>query len=269
MSLIEKEMPFLEHLEELRWHLIRSVAAIAVFSIAAFFAKDFVVGQLILGPSKTNFLTYRLFCQLSQLTCIDKLPFVIQSRTMTGQFTMHMAASLTVGLIASFPYIFWEIWRFVKPALYLTEKQVTRGVTALVSLLFMIGILFGYYLIAPLSINFLANYQLDPSIVNEFDITSYVSTLVMMVLSSGIMFQLPMVVYFLSKIGILHPSFMRSYRRQAIVIILFVSAIITPPDVVSQMLIASPIYFLYEISINISASVWKKHEKALAKIEAK
>ncbi len=174
-------MSFLNHLEELRWHVIRSFVAVAVFAVAAFVSPDFVFGTLILGPSKTGFWTYRMLCQLSELMgtealCIDTLPFVIQSRQMTGQFTIHITSSFAVGIIAAFPYAFWEIWRFIGPGLYAKERRVARGAVFYVSLLFAIGVLFGYLILTPLSVNFLANYQIDPSILNEFDIVSYVST---------------------------------------------------------------------------------------------
>ena len=145
----QKEMTFVDHLEELRWHLIRAMSSIFIFAIAAFLAKEIVIGIVILGPSKLDFPTYRFFCRLSEATCIDKLPFVIQSRTMTGQFTMHLASSLAVGLICAFPYAFWEIWRFVRPGLQGGEKLAARGAVFVVSILFMLGISFGYFLVAP------------------------------------------------------------------------------------------------------------------------
>lgn len=258
----EKEMSFIDHLEELRWHLIRAVASVAVFSVIAFLSKDFVYGTLILGPSKVDFWTYRMLCALSEVTCIDKINFKLQSRLMTGQFTMHMLSSLVIGLICAFPYAFWEIWRFIKPGLYPNEQKAARGATFFVSLLFILGILFGYYVISPLSIQFLANYQLDPSISNEFDIVSYISTLTTLVLATGLMFQLPMVAFFLAKVGLLSPAFMREYRRHAIVIVLVISAIITPPDVISQILIAMPLMLLYEISIWVVAITEKRNQEA-------
>lgn len=258
----EKEMSFLDHLEELRWHLIRAIASVAVFSVIAFLSKDFVYGTLILGPSKPDFWTYRMLCALSEATCIDKINFKLQSRLMTGQFTMHMLSSVVIGIICAFPYAFWEIWRFIKPGLYPNERKAARGATFFVSLLFILGILFGYYVISPLSIQFLANYQLDPSISNEFDIVSYISTLTTLVLATGLMFQLPMVAFFLAKIGLLSPAFMRQYRRHAIVVVLVISAIITPPDVISQILISLPLMLLYEVSIWIVTITEKRSQAA-------
>jgi sec-independent protein translocase protein TatC len=187
--------------------------------------------------------------------CIDELPFIIQSRQMTGQFSMHIVSSFVIGIIISFPYIFWEFWRFVSPGLLPHERKAARGTTFFISLLFLIGVLFGYYIITPLSVNFLSHYQLDASIMNEIDIISYVTTVVTLVLACGFLFQLPMVVYFFSKAGIITPQLMRSYRKHAIVGILVLGALLTPPDPFSQVLIAFPLFGLYQISIYISAYV--------------
>lgn len=258
MSQHADEQSFLEHLETFRWHVIRAISGILVLSVVAFLAKGFVFGKLILGPTKLDFISYKMLCQLSEATCIEKLPFIIQSRKPTGQFTMHIAASLVVGFIAAFPYAFWEIWSFIRPALYPTERRAARGATFFVSILFLCGIVFGYFVITPLSVNFLSNYQVDPSISNEFDITSFVSLVTMLTLACGVMFQLPVVAYFLSKAGLIHPTLMRNYRRHSIVTILFFSALLTPPDVISQVLISLPLFALYEFSIFLSAGVWKK-----------
>jgi sec-independent protein translocase protein TatC len=259
----EGGMSFLDHLEALRWHLLRSVSAILIFTVIAFLAKSIVFGIIILGPSKIDFFPYRWLCQLSDYVgvpalCIDELPFTIQSRQMTGQFSMHMTSSLMVGFIVAFPYVFWEVWKFISPGLYDKERNAARGAVFFVSLLFFLGAAFGYFILAPLSINFLANYQLDPSILNEFDITSYVSTLTMLVMASAIMFQLPVVVYFLAMSGLVTSGMLRSYRRHAIVVILILAAVITPPDVISQILIAMPILVLYEAGIQIAKRLEKK-----------
>jgi sec-independent protein translocase protein TatC len=266
----EEGMSFLDHLEALRFHLLRSVAAILVFSVIAFLAKSVVFGTIILGPSKIDFFTYRVLCDVADwlnvpALCIEELPFTIQSRQMTGQFSMHMTSSFIVGFIVAFPYVFWEFWRFISPGLYVKEKNAASGAVFFVSCLFLLGASFGYFVLAPLSINFLANYQLDPTILNEFDITSYVTTLVMLVLASAIMFQLPVVVYFLSMSGLVTSKMLKSYRKHSIVVILIVSAIITPPDVVSQLLIAMPIMVLYEVGISIAKRLEKK--RAIAEAE--
>jgi len=268
----DEEEGGMSYLEALRWHLLRSVTAVLIFTVVAFIAKDFVFGVLILGPSKVDFLTYRLLCDIGNYfaipaLCINELPFTIQSRQMTGQFSMHMTSSMVVGLIAAFPYLFYEVWRFISPGLYAKERNAARGAVFFVSFLFLSGALFGYYVLTPMSINFLANYQLDPSIANEFDITSYVSTLSMLVLASAIMFQLPVVVYFLSMSGLVTSKMLKSYRRHSIVVILIVSAIITPPDVISQLLIAMPILVLYEVGILIAKRLEKKRALRDAEFE--
>ncbi|MTI21166.1 twin-arginine translocase subunit TatC [Fulvivirga sp. RKSG066] len=263
-------MSFIDHLEELRWHLIRSLIAVMALSIAAFVSVDFVFNTVIFGPAKPDFWTFRMLCNVGELInstaiCIDDIPLKIQSRKMTGQFTMHITSSFVIGIIVAFPYIFWEFWRFISPGLHLNEKKVSRGAVFFVTLLFSIGVMFGYYIMSPLAVNFLSNYQVSDIVMNEFDITSYVSTLITLVLGSGFLFQLPIVVYFLSKIGIVTPELMRSYRKHAIVVILVLGAMLTPPDPLSQILIAFPLFGLYEMSILISRRVNKKRLKDLAK----
>lgn len=269
-----KEMTFLEHLEELRWHLIRSALAIVTLAIVVFLAKDFVWHSIILAPSRLDFWTYEMLCKAGEFLqsdglCISDLPFIIQSRKMTGQFTMHITTSVLIGLIISFPYVFWEIWRFIAPGLHDNERSNTRGAVFFVSLLFMTGVLFGYYIISPLSINFLAHYKVDESILNEFELSSYVSTISMLVLSSAILFQLPMIIYVLTKAGLVTPELMKKYRRHAIVAILILGALLTPPDPISQILIAIPLFGLYQISIFISAGVLRKERKKEEKLTKK
>ena len=256
-------MSFLDHLEELRWHIIRSLLAIAIFAIVAFVSKDIIFGQVILGPSKADFWTFRMLCELSSVIgvdafCIEKLPFIIQSRQMTGQFMMHITSSFVIGLILAFPYTFWEIWRFVKPGLYPRERRAARGATFYVSFLFLLGVTFGYWIITPISVYFLTNYQIDPSILNEIDIISYVSLVTTLVLACALLFQMPVLTFFLTKAGLITPALMRKYRKHAIVGILILAAVVTPPDVFSQVLIAIPLVMLYQISIMISRRVLKR-----------
>ncbi len=262
----EKEMSFLEHLEELRWHLIRSLIAVCLLTIGAFVGARWIFENIIFAPARPEFLTFRGLCRLADILdkpglCIREIPFLIQSRNMTGQFTMHIMASFVIGIVVAFPYICWEIWRFIKPGLQVTERRYSRGAVAAVSVLFFLGISFGYFVIAPWMVYFLATYSISDMVVNEFDITSYVSTVVLMVFGSGVLFQLPVVIYFLTKVGIVSPAFLRKYRRHAIVIILIVAAIVTPPDPLSQMLITIPLYLLFEISILISAAVARRKAK--------
>ena len=265
-----EEMSFLDHLEELRWHLVRAVVSILVFTIIAFVFKDFFFGQIVLGPSRIDFFTYQFLCKMadrlnSPVLCIEELDFILQSRKLTGQFMMHLTSSIVIGIVIAFPYVFWEIWRFIKPGLYSKEQKLTRGAVFFVSLLFLCGISFGYFIISPLSINFLAGYELDQSITNQFDIASYVGVVSMLVLSCGLMFQLPMVIFVLTRAGLVNPTFLRKYRRHALVVILVISAILTPPDVMSQILISFPLLFLYEVSIVISGMEVKRREKKEAK----
>jgi sec-independent protein translocase protein TatC len=261
----EEEMSFLDHLEALRWHIIRSLAAIVLLMIIAFFSKELLFHDIILAPSRPDFWTYRMLCRLGDyldqpFLCVKQLSFIIQSRTLTGQFSTHIGVSLVAGFIVAFPYVFWEIWQFVKPGLYPRERSMTRGAVFFVSLLFFLGISFGYWVLAPLSINFLANYQIDPSIANEVDLMSYIETLMMMVLSCGLMFQLPMVILLLAKAGIAGPGFLRAYRRHAIIVIVIVAAVLTPsPDLFSLLIVALPIYLLYELSILLAARVEKQN----------
>lgn len=264
----EQEMSFIDHLEELRWHLIRSLASILVFAIGAFMAKEFVFHDLILGPSRTDFYTYRKLCQLGDYLnnkelCIQKISFTLQSREMSSQFTTHMTVSFIIGLILAFPYAFWEVWRFIKPGLYPNEQKNSRGAVFFVSLLFITGLLFGYYIAAPLSINFLSSYSIDPSITNEFDLSSYIDTLTRLTLACGIMFELPMIVFFLAKAGIASPELMKLYRRHAIVVILIIAALISPPDVLSMTIFALPLVGLYEASILIAKFVRRRDLKRL------
>ena len=264
----EKEMSFLEHLEELRWHVVRSLAAVLVFTIGAFITAPWIFHNIIFAPARVDFPTFVWLCNLGEFfgsgdaLCVDQIELKLQSRYMTGQFTMHIVSSFIMGLIVAFPYIVWELWRFIKPGLYPREKKSSRGAVASISFLFFSGVLFGYYIMSPVMISFLANYQISDMIVNEFDITSYVGTIVGVVFGSGVLFQLPVVIFFLTKIGIVTPEYLRKYRKHAIVIILIVGAIVTPTaDPLSQGLISVPLYLLYEISILISAAVMRKKLK--------
>ncbi len=259
---LEKEMSFLEHLEELRWHIVRALLAVIVFTIAAFVIAPWVFENIITAPARADFATFQVMCKFGKMLgtegfCVDDIPFKMQNRLMTGQFSMHILASFTIGLILAFPYLVWEIWRFIKPGLYNRERRYSRGAVASISFLFLAGILFGYYVLAPMMIYFLATYSISDMIVNEFDITSFVSTIVTVVFGSGLLFQLPVVIYFLTKMGIVSPAFLRKYRKHSVIGILIIAAIVTPPDPISQTLIAIPLYLLFEISIAIAARVEK------------
>ena len=263
----EDKMSFLDHLEILRWHLVRIVIALLIFSILAFFFKGFIFDTVVLAPVFDSFITYQLFCQLSEAMglgdklCFQSISFQLINITMAGQFTMHLIVSIFAGIIAAFPYILYEVWRFIKPALKKGEKNYARGLVFWGSLLFLSGVSFGYYLITPLSVQFLGGYNVSELVQNQISLSSYISTVTTITLSCGLIFQLPIIVYFLSKLGIVTPSLMKTYRRHAIIAVLLLSAIITPPDITSQILVSLPLLLLYEISILISRMVVKKKAK--------
>ncbi|OJV18983.1 MAG: twin arginine-targeting protein translocase TatC [Dyadobacter sp. 50-39] len=270
-----KEMSFLSHLEELRWHVIRAGASILVFAILAFIYIQEIYHYVIIAPSQPDFWTYRMLCKLSEVTgyedlCVKSLNFKLQVIGMGDAFTMSMTSSVIAGLVFAFPYAFWEIWRFIEPGLKPSEKRSARGAVFYVTFLFFSGVLFGYYVVSPLAINFLANYTLDPTIINEFSLASYISLVSTLTLACGVAFQLPIVVYVLSRIGVLTPAFMREYRKHSMIVILIVAAVITPsPDIYSQVLVAIPLFLLYELSIMVSAKVEREklaEEQRLAKL---
>ncbi|MFK5983439.1 MAG: twin-arginine translocase subunit TatC [Flavobacteriaceae bacterium] len=270
----EKEMSFLDHLEELRWHLIRSTLAIVILSTIAFLAKDFIFDVLIFGPKHADFPTYQILCQMAQAIgvkesfCFTELPFRIQSRTMGGQFSAHIWTSITAGFIVAFPYILHEMWKFISPGLKMKERSSARGFIFIASILFFIGVLFGYYVVTPLSINFLGTYQVSGEVHNDFDLSSYISLVRASVVASGLIFELPILIYILTKLGVVTPQILKKYRKFSLVFVLILSAIITPPDIASQIIVSVPILILYEISIFISKAVIRKQEKLLKK-EAK
>lgn len=259
----EAKMSFLDHLEELRWHLIRSTGAVLIFAVIAFIFKGFIFDRIIFGPSQIDFPTYIALCRFSQVFgmnsfCFEEMPFRFQNLQMMGQFSAHIWTSVYAGIVLAFPYILYEMWKFISPGLKENERSSSRGFIFIASLLFFIGVLFGYYMIAPLSVNFFGTYQVSSTVINDFEIGSYISMVRTSVLACGIMFELPIIIYILSKIGLVTPEVLRKYRKISIVIILVLAAIITPPDVASQVLVAIPIVILYEISIFISKIVIKK-----------
>ena len=263
----EKEEPsFLYHLEVLRWHIIRSIFAIVIIGILAFFLKNYIFKYIILSQTQGNFPTYQFFCELGRFFgsesdfCQETLPLQIRNRTMTGQFSAAMWTSLWVGLIVGFPYLMYEMWRFISPGLYENERRIARGFIGVTSLLFFIGVVFGYFIVAPLAIHFFATFSVvegDQMIVNMIDLESYIETLRSSVVSCGVIFELPVIIYFLAKLDLITADFMRKYRKHAIVLTLLVAAIITPPDVSSQIIVSIPILLLYELSIYVCKYVQK------------
>ncbi len=268
-----KEMSFLDHLEELRWVLVRCTSAVLILAGAAFFIKDFVYHQIIFGPKDPNFITYRFFCKITQYfgikgaeICSAEMPFIIQNTAMGGQVSFLIWTCITVGFIVGFPYILWEFWKFISPAFYKNEKKYARAFIIISSLLFFLGVAFGYFIITPLSVYFFGSFSASSEIINEFNLESYTSMIKTSTLASGLLFELPIVIYFLSKMGLVSPPFLRKYRKHALIIVLVLSAIITPPDIISQVIVAIPIMLLYEMSIFISVVIVKKQEKALKSI---
>ena len=260
-------MSFLEHLEELRWHVIRSLIAIISAGFVCFLMKDFIFDTIIFGPKKMDFPTYKFLCQAATFIgvetnfCGDEFPFVVQNRTMAGQFSAHVMTSVISGFIISFPYVLYEFWKFISPGLLEKEKAKSRGFIFISSILFFVGVLFGYYVISPLSINFLGTYQVSTQVLNEIDLGSFISLVRSSALASGIIFELPIIIYFLTKAGVVTPESLVKYRKYALVLVLILAAIITPPDVASQIIVAIPIVVLYQVSIFISKIVVKNQNK--------
>ena len=262
-----KEMSFLGHLEELRWLLVRSSAAVVTMAVVSYFFADYIFTELIFGPTDPSFITYRLFCEASHSLgfadsiCITKLNFIIQNTEMEGQVNIFCWICITAGFILAFPYILWEFWKFISPALYEKERKGAKLFIFLASILFFLGVLFGYYIIVPMSVNFLATFSISSIVKNQFSVDSYVSMVRTAVVASGLFFELPIIIYFLTKLGLVTPSFLRKYRKYAVVIVLIVAAIVTPPDVVSQVTVAIPMLLIYEASIWISVFVEKNKKR--------
>ncbi len=256
----EAEMTFLEHLEVLRWHIIRSIAAIALFGVVIFSNKDFVFDRIILGPKYGNFPTYQFFCKFFGTLCSPP-DFVLQTISIQEKFITHLKVSIILGIVIAFPYIFYEVWQFIKPGLYPKEQRAARGIVLICSGLFMLGTLFGYFIITPFALKFLTGWEISDVMTTASTLSSYVSNMAMYTVPAGIIFELPIVVYFLTKVGLITPGFLRQYRRMAVVVILVVAAIVTPPDPTTQFLIGVPLYLLYEVSIIISQRVVTAQEK--------
>lgn len=265
---IEAEMSFFDHLEVLRWHIIRSVIAIIVFAIIAFTFYDFVFEEVIMGPKNLDFWTYRMMCKVGHAFnlegfCVEKIPFNLINTDLGGQFMLQINSSLLMAIAMGFPYLLFEVWLFIKPALTDVERKSAQGFVLYATLLFLVGALFGYYIVVPLSVNFLANVSLSDEIVNQITIDNYLSTIATLTLGCGIIFLLPILIFILSKLGIMTPQFMRASRRYAIVIILTIAAIITPTaDIITLLTVSAPMFLLYELSIMVSANVKKKKDLA-------
>lgn len=258
---LESEMSFFDHLEALRWHLIRSAIAILIFTGFAFWQYDYIYNTIILGPFKADFFTYRMLCKIGT-GCITHINGEIINTEVAGQFMLQLNSSILTGIILSVPYILWEIWRFIKPALLEKEKQAASGFVFYASFLFIVGILFGYYIIAPESIAFLANYTISSTIHNQFTISSYLSMVATITLVIGLVFELPILIYILASIGILSGTFMRRTRRYSVIILLILGAIISPsPDFFTTIISTVPLFVLYEVGIMVATRVEKRRAK--------
>lgn len=268
---LEAEMSFFDHIDVLRKHLLRALAVVLVLTAGAFYYTDFIFNTIIMGPKNPNFWTYRMMCKLVEKFpsigsdfCITKIDAKIINTEMAGQFTLQLNSCVMVGIILGIPYLLFELWLFVKPALHENERKSASGFVAFASFLFFLGILFGYYMICPLSINFLTNFTVSPEIQNTFTIDSYLSSVMTLTLGSGVIFQLPVIIYILSKLGVMTPAFMRASRRYSTILILIVAAIVTPTaDPYTMLIVALPLFLLYELSIYISANIERKKNKEL------
>jgi sec-independent protein translocase protein TatC len=254
-----KQMSFLDHLEELRWRLMRSAVAIIIFAVVIWIYQKEIMENVFLIMIDPNFITFQLLCEYLNV-CIDKIPVNFQSMTLSGQFSYALMMSIMGGAVLSFPYIFYQLWSFVKPGLKFKERKMAKGIVFYVSILFFMGILFGYFVVAPLSVQFFGAFQITDQIKNDFTISSYMSTILSTVFYTGLFFLLPVVTYLLVKIGLFTPEFLVKYRKHAVVVILILAAIITPPDVISQVIVTIPIYLLFEISVLVAKRVAKNQK---------
>ena len=256
----EKNMSFLDHLEELRWRLVRCAISVLIFSIIIWYYQEWIMDNVFLSMSKSDFITFRWMCDFLGI-CSEDITLKMQSTSLSGQFSYALMMSIMGGVVFSFPYIFYQIWAFVKPGLKQNEKSMASGIVFYVSLLFFLGISFGYFIVAPLCVQFFAIFSISKQIENIPTISSYMSLILSTVFYTGLLFLLPVVSYLLAKLGIITASFLRKYRKHAIVGVLILSAAITPPDIVSQIVVSIPILLLYEVGIFVVARVEKNKLK--------
>lgn len=266
----QREMTFWEHLDELRGTLFRSIIAVAVCALTAFIFKNILFDHILLAPKESDFITYRLLCKAGTWLnlpslCVEVSSFQIININLAGQFMSHMTISMVAGLVVAMPYIVWELWRFIRPGLTESEQKYTRGSVFIISLLFLTGILFSYFIVVPLMVNFLGGYQVSGLVVNQISLTSYTSSVTMMTLLMGLLFELPVLVVFLTKAGILTPTTIRKYRKHTVVVILIVAGIITPsPDIFSQLIVSIPLYILFESSLVIARRIHNRKMRELS-----
>ena len=253
-----EEMSFLEHLEELRWTLIRGFGGVLLITIVCSFFSKWIIDELLLGPAQPDFFVYSLLG-------IEAEALLLQNRVLTGQFFVHIGIILSVGIVLGSPIFIYSLWKFIEPGLYKNERQGLRFAAVFATFFFMLGIAFGYCIITPMAIQFFSNYQISDMIVNDFDITKYFGMVTFWSLGTGILFEMPVVIYFLAKIGIATPEVLRRSRKYALLGCLIVGAFFTPPDPFSQILVALPLLLLYEASILVSRHVTNKRERELKK----
>lgn len=267
MSNENKEMSFLGHLEELRWHLVRSTTVVFIFAVVLFVFREEIYNNFIIAHTHSDFVTYKFFCQvfgaigIESSFCDIQIPSKLQALSLTQQLMSSLWVSMVLGVILAFPYLLWEMWRFIAPGLHKTERRKSKGFLFIASFLFFIGVAFSYYVIMPMSVSFFYGYQISDNIINNFTLDSYISLFTNTMLGISLVFELPVVIYFLSKLGLITPEFLRKYRKHSLVLVLILSAIITPPDVASQIIVSIPILILYEIGIYISGFVQKRQLK--------
>ena len=256
-----KKTSFLSHLEQLRWHLVYSFLAILLFTMICFFNIKIIFNHFIFSFLDPDFPTYAFLCSISKALCLDPLSLKFQNIDIAGQFNMSLLVAFTSGIIFSVPYILWEIWLFIKPGMYKSERRYAKVLIFASAILFVTGVFFGYYLITPLSLNFLSNYTVSDVIVNDINFISFVKTITKFILLCGFVFQFPFIIYFLAKFNLVSNTFLKNHRKHAFVLVLILASIITPPDVFSQLLISLPLMILYEISIIVVRFVQKKDKK--------
>lgn len=265
------EMSFLDHLEALRWHIIKAISSIVICAVVAYIYSDFIWNSILLAPKSPDFWTSRMLIKITDLigvksTGLNQHPIQLINFNLSGQFMVDVWTAIIAGFIVSFPYVVYQFWSFIKPALYENERKYASGAVAVMSGLFLLGVLFGYYLIVPFSLDWLGSYSISTEVLNQINILSYISSVTSIVIAGGVSFELPVVVYFLSKVGLLTPQFLKKYRRHSYVVLLIIAAIITPPDVLSQTIVCIPLFILYELSIFISARVDKANKRRLEEI---
>lgn len=265
------EMSFLDHLEALRWHIIKAISSIVICAVVAYVYSDFIWNSILLAPKSPDFWTSRMLVKITNLIGVQSAglnqhPIQLINFNLSGQFMVDVWTAIIAGFIVSFPYVVYQFWSFIKPALYENERKYASGAVAVMSGLFLMGVLFGYYLIVPFSLDWLGSYSISAEVLNQINILSYISSVTSIVIAGGVSFELPVVVYFLSKVGLLTPKFLKKYRRHSYVVLLIIAAIITPPDVLSQTIVCIPLFILYELSIFISARVDKANKRRLEEI---